>query len=116
LGKIIKFAETHVTAFIANSTKDPSFGKGAFLRNLLDAIDTETSSKLTLEELVENTIIFLVAGSDTTAVTTIYTIWALNQKPEVYKKFTDEIRTAFPDPRVEPTYEVTSRLVSRASV
>ncbi|KAJ9607707.1 hypothetical protein H2200_007785 [Cladophialophora chaetospira] len=112
LGKLIDFSRTRVRAFQSKLEKEgDQFAKGTFLRNLVDARDEETGgSKLTFEELVENTIIFLVAGSDTTAVTTTYVIWECGRKPEVRKKLVDEIRAAFPDPTVMPTYEETSKL------
>jgi len=65
-----------------------------------------------LDELGENVIIFLVAGSGTTAVTTTYFIWELGRRPEVHKKVAEEIRTAFPDPQIFPKYEEASKLVS----
>ena len=115
LARLINFAEKSVQDFHSKIERDPdNFARGTFLRNLFDAVDTETGSKLTFPELVENTILFLVAGSDTTAVTTIYTIWEVSRRPEVKKKLIEEIRTAFPDPRHQPTYDETSKLVSPA--
>lgn len=113
LQKLIGFSQSSVKAFIDNVLQDPDFAKGTFLRNLVDAEDTETGSKLSFEELVENTIIFLVAGSDTTAVTTMYTIWECGKNAEVRKRLVEEIRTAFPDPQEMPTFEKASKLVSK---
>ncbi|KAK5217996.1 hypothetical protein LTR99_003388 [Exophiala xenobiotica] len=111
LDRLIKFAEKSVGDFYDKIEKNgDDYAKGTFLRNLIDAVDPETGSKLTFPELVENTILFLVAGSDTTAVTTMYTIWEIGRRPDVRKKLVDEIRTAFPDPNHEPTYEETSKL------
>ncbi|KAJ9494778.1 hypothetical protein H2202_009679 [Exophiala xenobiotica] len=111
LDRLIKFAEKSVGDFHDKIEKNgDDYAKGTFLRNLIDAVDPETGSKLTFPELVENTILFLVAGSDTTAVTTMYTIWEIGRRPDVRKKLVDEIRTAFPDPNHEPTYEETSKL------
>lgn len=89
------------------------YAKGTFLRNLVDARDEETGgSKLSFEDLVENTIIFLLAGSDTTAITSIYLLWECAKNPAVKKKLVDEIRDAFPDKSQTPTYEEASKLVS----
>lgn len=112
LGKLIQFAQTRVGAFMDDCAKDPSHARGTFLRNLVDAVDAETGTKLSFEELVENTIIFLAAGSDTTAMTTMYTLWSVGRNPDIYNKLTSEIRTAFPHPNIQPTYEQTSKLVS----
>ena len=92
-----------------------SFAKGTFLRNLIDARDEETGgSKLSFAELVENTIIFLLAGSDTTAITSMYLMWECGKRPDVKKKLVDEIRTAYPDPNKVPKYEQVSKLVSQS--
>lgn len=112
LSRLIKFADESVASFYAEIEKNEDFARGTFLRNLVDAVDVDTGSKLTRPELVENTILFLVAGSDTTAVTTMYTIWEVGRRPEVRKKLLDEIRTAFRDSKYQPTYEETTKLVS----
>ena len=114
LAKLINFARDSVQTFITRLEKegpDSSFAQGTFLRNLVEAVDAETGSKLTFEELVENAIIFLVAGSDTTAVTTCYAIWECGRRPECGRKLVEEIRTAFPDQKLVPTYEEASKLV-----
>jgi cytochrome P450 len=114
LAKLINFASTSVQSFKERVDSDPKFAKGTFLRNLVDAVDPETGTKLEMPELVENTIIFLVAGSDTTAVTTLYTIWECGKNPEIRSKLTKEIRDAFPDASEMPTYEKASKLVCLA--
>ncbi|CAM1509688.1 Fc.00g000230.m01.CDS01 [Cosmosporella sp. VM-42] len=110
LNRLIKFSQSSVQGLIDKIKQDPTFAAGTFLRNLVDAEDTETGSRLSMEELVENTIIFLVAGSDTTAITTLYTIWECGRNPTVTGKLVGEIRTAFPDPKEIPTYEKASKL------
>jgi cytochrome P450 len=93
------------------------YAKGTFLRNLIDARDEETGgSKLSFEDLVENTIIFLLAGSDTTAITSMYLIWETGRNPDVKRKLVEEIRTAFPNPDQVVTYEHASKLVSSSSL
>lgn len=83
-----------------------------FLKNLVMSEDSETGTKLSEEELVENAIIFLRAGSSTTAVTTLYCIWACGKHPKVAKKLVREIRDTFPDKSEIPTYQRLSQLVS----
>jgi cytochrome P450 len=111
LNKLIAFSQDSVKSFSEKVKADPEFAKGTFLRNLVDAEDAESGSKLSFEELVENTIIFLVAESDTTAVTTLYTIWECGRRPAVRVKLAEEIRAAFRDPQEMPTYERASKLV-----
>ncbi|KAB5575427.1 cytochrome P450 [Coniochaeta sp. 2T2.1] len=110
LNRLVNFAQVSVQRLTDSVKQDPSFATGNFLRNLVDAEDAETGTKLSREELVENTIIFLVAGSDTTAVTTLYTIWECGKNSAVREKLVKEIRTAFPDPDEMPTFEIASKL------
>lgn len=114
LQKLVGFVQRSVQNFqIQKEQGGDSFAKGTFLRNLVDARDEVTGgSKLSFEELVENTIIFLLAGSDTTAITSMYLMWECGKRPDVKRKLVDEIRTAFPDPSVIPTYEQASKLVN----
>ena len=86
-----------------------------FLRNLIASEDSESETRLSEEELVENSIIFLRAGSSTTAVTTLYCLWACCKSLETMKKVVKEIRQAFPDRHKMPTYAEASRLVCNLS-
>lgn len=111
LDRLISFSKSTVESFIVKAAQEPHFANGTFLRNLVDARDEETGSKLSSEELVENTIIFLVAGSDTTAITTMYTLWECGRNPAIRDRLVKEIRAAFPDRSQPPTYEEASKLV-----
>lgn len=82
------------------------------LRNMLEAKDEETGSAFTDQELIENTVIFIVAGSDTTATTLLCVIYELCKRPKMQKRLENEIRDAFPDTSVFPDYEVVTKLVS----
>lgn len=84
---------------------------GWLLKYLVEAVDLETGSKLTIEELVDNTIVFLVAGEGTTAVTIIYALWECAQRPEIQSRLAAEVRQAFPDVKTAPTYAIASNLV-----
>lgn len=83
-----------------------------FLKNLCLAKDPETGSSLAFDELVENAIIFIVAGSGTTSITTTYLLWHVLKNPVIHKKLVAEIRSNFSDPTMVPTYEEVSKLVS----
>jgi cytochrome P450 len=110
VARLISFARGCVTKHMEGS-KERSDSK-SILSNMFDARDTESDSRLTMEEIVENTIIFLVAGTSTTAVTLTYVIWECGRRPEIMKKIVEEIRTAFPDRTKVPTYTEASKLVS----
>jgi cytochrome P450 len=116
LERLEQFSRTAVDDFTKTIEKDDgTIGKTNFLRNLATAVDEETGSKLSTDEIVENAVIFLVAGSGTTAVTTAYTLWECGRNPVVHAKLVEEIRTAFPDRSVFPTWEEVSKLVSCSS-
>ena len=112
MGRLQEFSRAHVAAFLERSS-DKSYlrQKGGFLDNLALAVDAETGTKLTREELVENAITFLAAGSGTTAATIIYLLWECGNHPQVRKRLIEEIRTRFPDPSIPPTYEEAAKLV-----
>ena len=114
LARLVEFSRTHVSAYVARSAENlrSKGASGKFLQNLVSAIDAETETALTQEELVENAIIFLTAGSGTTAATTIYLIWECGRQPEIRRRLIEEIRTAFPDPTKMPSYKDASKLVS----
>jgi cytochrome P450 len=113
LERLEKFSRSAVEEFTKMVEKDDeTLGKTNFLRNLVTAVDEETGSKLSTDEIVENAVIFLVAGSGTTAVTTTYTIWECGRNPEAHAKLVKEIRTAFPDRDVMPTWDEVCKLVS----
>jgi cytochrome P450 len=114
LERLEDFSRSAVQDFAKTVEKDDSaVGKTNFLRNLVTAVDEETGSKLSTDEIVENAVIFLVAGSGTTAVTTAYTLWECGRTPEVHTKLVEEIRAAFPDRNVMPTWEKACKLVCR---
>lgn len=89
-------------------------GSDSILTNMFNAQDAESGSKLTMGEIIENTIIFLVAGTSTTAVTLLYLIWECGRRPEIMRRLTEEIRVAFPDPNEMPTYAEASKLVGES--
>ena len=83
----------------------------SILSNMFEAFDSDSGTKLTMDEIVENTIIFLVGGSSTTSLTFLYLVWECGRRPEVIKKLVAEIRTAFPERDRMPTYAEASKLV-----
>jgi cytochrome P450 len=89
-------------------------GHRSLVYNLVTAADPEAGgTTLTMDELVSNTIIFLVGGTDTTTITVCYAIWELGRRPEIRAKLRKELLDAFPDPKIGPTHETSSKLVSR---
>jgi cytochrome P450 len=117
LARLQDFSRVHVQTYMGRSaektkTSAASGSGGKILQQLALSVDAETGTKLTEAELVENAIIFLTAGSGTTAATLIYLIWECGRHPEVRKRLVRDIRSKFPDQAIRPTYEEAAALVS----
>ncbi|KAL1602210.1 hypothetical protein SLS59_004897 [Nothophoma quercina] len=67
--------------------------RGDFMDYILRSRGEE--HELTDEELVHNADLFMVAGSETTATVLLGVTYYLLKTPEVYKKVTKEVRSAF---------------------
>lgn len=81
----------------------------------MEARDKETGIGLSNEDLIENAGVFIEAGSGTTASSLVYLIYELARHPEIQKRVVEEIRQAFPDPSIFPTYEMANKLVRRVT-
>jgi benzoate 4-monooxygenase len=114
LNRLIEFSSVHVDAYLEKMSSKPDgvVSSGSFLDNLATAVDPETGTKLTRDDLIEHSILFLAAGSGTTSVTLTYLLWECGRSNLHRNRLTEEIRAAFPDPSVMPDYEKASQLVS----
>ncbi|KAJ4348114.1 uncharacterized protein N0V89_009486 [Didymosphaeria variabile] len=66
--------------------------------------------QVTDEELVHNSDLFMLAGSETTATLLLGVTYYLLKNPEVYRKATDEVRLVFKKPEDITFKEATQRL------
>ncbi|KAH7070316.1 cytochrome P450 [Paraphoma chrysanthemicola] len=80
------------------------------LRLMVEAEDKETRASFSDDELIENAVIVIIAGSGTTATAQLSMIYELGKHPEMQRKLESEIRHAFPDQTVFPDYEVATEL------
>lgn len=83
----------------------------SLLYRLANSVDPETGTSLSQVELEENAILFLAAGSGTTAAALMWLLWQVGRLPEVHKRLAQEIRQAFPNRDVSPTFAELSKLV-----
>ncbi|KAJ2140257.1 hypothetical protein IW142_005489 [Coemansia sp. RSA 564] len=65
------------------------------LQALIDAEDPDSKVKMTRSQITAENIVFLVAGTDTTALTLTWTIHYLMLYPSVYQKAVNEVRGKF---------------------
>lgn len=113
LNRLIEFSSVNVDAFLekATSGSDNTNQEGTLLNNLAKAVDPETGSKLTRKDLIEHSILFLAAGSGTTSATLTFLLWECGRNEKIRGRLVEEIRKAFPDPGVMPSYDKASQLV-----
>lgn len=105
---IIEYAKTCRESVEKQDQAKPQW----LLQDLVTSVDAETGRRASVDELVENAMIFIVAGTDTSAISIYSVLWELGKRPDAQRKLVREIRTAFPDPEVMPTYKDVSTLVS----
>jgi len=108
--RIISWAQSRIDEVRAE-VRAGTAGHG-LLRSMIEAEDSETGQAFSDEELIENAVIFVLAGSATSATTVLYLLWAVAKHPAVEKRLLREVREAFPDPEVLPEYKDASNLVS----
>lgn len=94
LNRLIEFSSANVDAFLekSESESDDTNQKGTLLNNLAKAVDPETGSKLTREDLIEHSILFLAAGSGTTSATLTFLLWECGRNEKIRGQLVDEIR------------------------
>ncbi|KAL6248542.1 hypothetical protein RBB50_004797 [Rhinocladiella similis] len=80
------------------------------LRHMLAACDTDTNTTLTDAEMIENSVVFIIAGSGTSATTVLYVLYEVSKRPQILDRLTKEICDAFPDPYVMPDFGTAGKL------
>ncbi|KAF4310392.1 putative cytochrome p450 protein [Botryosphaeria dothidea] len=107
--RLVRFARECVDEFRAR-VRDRSVGEGSLLKRMFDAQDKETGTAFSDEELMENALIFLQAGTGTSLTTVLYFVYEVDRHPEVRRRLVDEIRGAFADVGVFPSFKELDRL------
>ncbi|KAI9591921.1 cytochrome P450 [Syncephalis fuscata] len=80
------------------------------LQKLIDAVDEETGTSMSNQDLVAQSIMLMVAGTDTTASTLTWTLLLLIEHPECASRLVEEIRALYPDPSTIIDYEAIQSL------
>ena len=62
---------------------------------MIEASDSETQKGLEKEDIVADSVGFILAGYETTSTTLSFATYALAANPEVQEKLSDEIRDYF---------------------
>ncbi|KAI9205317.1 cytochrome P450 [Polychytrium aggregatum] len=96
----LSYIEAFMRDIIQQRRKTDSGPKrGDLLQRIIEAKDPETGEPLTDEEVAANTVMFLIAGSETTGNTMSFALIKLLENPRALKQLVAEIDAA----HVEPT-------------
>ncbi|RKP26506.1 cytochrome P450, partial [Syncephalis pseudoplumigaleata] len=77
---------------------------------LIEAVDEDTGASMSNEDLVAQSIMLMVAGTDTTACTLTWTLLLLVEHPECAQRLVKEIQALNLDPASKPSYDVLQSL------
>ena len=108
--RLVNLARNAIADF-RTSLVDGKIPQSALLQKLLEQPEKSDEQALTDAEVIENSIQFIVAGSGTTMVTSLYFFYQVATHPEVQERLVSEIRQAFPDKTVPPNVEKILELV-----
>ncbi|KAI9594790.1 cytochrome P450 [Syncephalis fuscata] len=68
------------------------------LQRMIDSKDPETGEKLDIDQIIAESIVQLLAGMDTSALTMTWTLYFLTEHPDAYRRLKKEIDAACPGP------------------
>jgi len=108
--RLIKFARQQIDEFRARSAAG-TVQEGSLLKRVVEAEDEETGRKMSDLELMENAIVFLQAGSETSLSALCYLLYEVDRRPAIKDRLVQEIREAFPDTHVFPDFDTADKLV-----
>lgn len=119
--RMIEFARQRITAFRARLAKG-MVKEGSLLKRVVETevdMDDEggyghgLTQPLTDPELMENAIVFIQAGSETSMSSMLYLLYELDRHPAVREKLVKEVRQACAsDTATVPRFETIQNLVS----
>lgn len=85
-----KYAVDSLKRYRKHVHTDPSNAKPSLFKKMFTAKDEE---RLTFDEIRDDAILYVVAGSDTTTVTLTYLVWAVTRDPSIRDALVRELRT-----------------------
>lgn len=114
--RLIRFSSRHVDEYLEKASALEGSSDGHLLHNLSQALDPESGYKLSRDDLVEHSVLFLAAGSGTTSGTLTFLLWECGRNEPIRIQLAQEIRAMFPDANVMPDFERASKLVGLRAV
>ncbi|KAI8058275.1 cytochrome P450 [Syncephalis plumigaleata] len=109
--KLFEFAKNAVRKCkekAESSGQDES--RKSILYNLIMAEDPETGERLPEDQIIAESIIQLVAGTETVALTITWTLHLLLQNPDTYQLLVEEVCNALPDRNADITHSQVKNL------
>ncbi|KAG6108951.1 hypothetical protein E4U14_003415 [Claviceps sp. LM454 group G7] len=88
--RLVEYSRQSLGRYQKKVEADPANAKQTFVAKMFQA---EKDDKITFSDILTNAQTFIVAGSDTTANTLTYLIWAICKRPELRDALLKELRT-----------------------
>lgn len=108
---MINFARQRINGF-RNRMIQGTVRDGSLLKRVVETKEEGAEQPLTDVELMENAIVFMQAGSETSMSTLLYFLYEVDRHPKVKKKLLEEIRgTLGPATDIIPDFDSIERLV-----
>ena len=108
--RIIRAVRSWIEDFRQNANLEGA--NPAFLPQMMKSKNEATEQGLSNDELVENAVLFVTAGSSTSASAVLYLLYEVGKRPALQRQLEEEIRGAFPSEDQPPNYNAASTLVS----
>ncbi|KAK4937367.1 hypothetical protein LTR10_021976 [Elasticomyces elasticus] len=110
--RLIQFARSRIEDFRARLEKG-KVKEGSLLKRVVESKDERTGEPLTDLELMENAIIFIQAGSETSLSTLLYLLYEVDTHPDIKARLVKEIREAVPNKHAFPLFETVEQLTQK---
>ena len=113
IGLMDSYLRERNTPTIKNQSADSEktdFNRSVIIDLLVDPTSTKDHSVLGASQLAEEVIMLLSAGNDTTSNVMIIGIYQVLRHPEIYRKVSEELATAFLNVQEEITYDKAKNL------
>ncbi|OAG45114.1 hypothetical protein AYO21_00462 [Fonsecaea monophora] len=107
--RLIQFARSRIQDFRAR-LEVGAVKEGSLLKRVVETTDEKITKPLTDLELMENAILFIQAGSETSLSTLLYLLYEVDTHPDIKARLVKEIRDAVPNKHAFPLFETVEQL------
>ncbi|KAI8048996.1 cytochrome P450 [Syncephalis plumigaleata] len=75
------------------------------LQKLIDAVDDETDATMSNDNIIAQTVLLMLAGTDTTAISLVWVFHFITEYPEYTRRLREEITAIYPDTSATVAYD-----------